>query len=159
MRVIFIQGGGGNGRASAASISRAVIQVLDDFVLKGDDAFGVPPPVVDAIFERGQRHDMDANPLRGGLLVEDPVHPAAGKDLGRDDDVLDAVLLAPLDERARLLESVGNVGPERPDRLGRDAELEENGAVELDMEGKMASLSVGLSLTPARTIRFAIPRL
>jgi hypothetical protein len=54
------------------SIFDPVIQVLDHFVLKADDAGLVLPPIVDVVVERGQGLDLDAYANGAELLVEDP---------------------------------------------------------------------------------------
>jgi hypothetical protein len=87
----------------ASSIFDPVIQVLDHFVLKANDALLVPPPVIDVVLKRRQSQNFDTHPNAAQLSIKNPTHPSARKNLSRDDDALDPVDLGPRGQGARFL--------------------------------------------------------
>src|SRR5579871_6357529 len=118
--------------SDATSVFHPIVEVLDHFVLERDDPALVLPPVVAVIVVRRERGDADLRRIPEHA-AQRPAQPARAEDLGRHDHAARTSARGPVTQRARLFKRIGQVLAERLDRAGRDAELEQDPAILLDM--------------------------
>src|SRR5208282_214428 len=78
------------------SIFYPVIRIFEDFILKGDHARFVLPPIGDGVFTNGHGVHLHLDARRMEFLPKQPAHPPRMKNIRGDDEPFDIVRLHPV---------------------------------------------------------------
>ena len=90
------------------SIFDPIERILENFVLEGDHAFLVLPPILRGVFARGHGGHFHLHAKRLEFLAKNPAGAARVKAVRGNDDPFDVVGLRPVADGDGLVASVGD---------------------------------------------------
>jgi hypothetical protein len=122
-------------RSCGLSVFHPVIHQLEHFVLKGDDAVFVLPPVGGGVLEDRHGIDADLGADKFELLAEQPAGPPGMKYVGDDDEAARAGGTGPVANGDRFIVGAGDALADEDEGGFRDVLFEQDLAGEFGLVG------------------------